>query len=416
MKNNKVVDWLSNSFAPKVNKIIENPWVSAISSSFTSLLPFILAGSVVYCYNVFRSYIPTLPDLSRITNFSFQLLGMYLAFIIPYIFLGKKKMDSCKALAGLLGISTLIMGLNPTIADGVISMNYGNLGPGGSLYGMIIGLLVTCVYYNWMKLELFKDSDTIPDFVRVWINNLVPIFLTLLFTMIVVNVFGFDLPAFLLDMLRPLFSFAESYIGLVVICLFPVFIYSLGISPWIVSGIRNPILYAAMAVNMAAVAAGNEPTNIVTYETIFTLGIITLGGTGATLPLNILMLRAKSKKLKNIGKICVGPSIFNINEPLVYGTPITFNPYLMLPMWICPIAGATLVWVVMKAGLLNIPAAAINIAQMPAPFSSILLTNDLRAIIWWAVIFVIYIVIWYPGFKAYDNKCLEEEKIAHAEN
>ena len=41
-----------------------------------------------------------------------------------------------------------------------------------------------------------------------------------------------------------------------------------------------------------------------------------MGGLGGTLPLNFLMLfKCKSKKLKTMGKICIGPSIFNINDP-----------------------------------------------------------------------------------------------------
>ena len=27
-----------------------------------------------------------------------------------------------------------------------------------------------------------------------------------------------------------------------------------------------------------------------------------------------------------MGKICIGPSLFNINEPLMFGAPVVFNP------------------------------------------------------------------------------------------
>ncbi|MFR6093018.1 MAG: hypothetical protein ACLUIR_06765 [Faecalibacterium prausnitzii] len=49
------------------------------------------------------------------------------------------------------------------------------------------------------------------------------------------------------------------------------------------------------------------------------------------------------------------PAIFNINEPILFGTPIVFNPILMMPMWICTTVNATIVWIVMRTGLLAIP-------------------------------------------------------------
>ena len=91
-----------------------------------------------------------------------------------------------------------------------------------------------------------------------------------------------------------------------------------------------------------------------------------------------------------MGKICIGPSIFNINEPLVYGAPIVFNPLLMIPMWINSIIGPLIIWFVMKAGMLNIPAGVNNTSRIPAPICTWLTTDDFRAFIWFLVLFIIY--------------------------
>ena len=69
---NKIINWLENSFSPKMNKIASNAWVSAVSGAMMKILPFILVGSLIFFYNVFRSYIPALPDLSIILQFTFQ--------------------------------------------------------------------------------------------------------------------------------------------------------------------------------------------------------------------------------------------------------------------------------------------------------------------------------------------------------
>ena len=102
------------------------------------------------------------------------------------------------------------------------------------------------------------------------------------------------------------------------------------------------------------------------------------------------------------------PSIFNINEPIMFGS-VVFNPILMLPAWINAIVGPIYVWVLMSTGLLNIPSKMIFTGQIPAPFSSVLVTEDMRAILWWVVLLVIYFIIWYPFFKVYEKQKLEEE-------
>ena len=61
-----------------------------------------------------------------------------------------------------------------------------------------------------------------------------------------------------------------------------------------------------------------------------------------------------------IGRLGLIPAIFNINEPILFGTPIVFNPILMMPMWICTTVNATIVWIVMRTGLLAIPTIERN--------------------------------------------------------
>ena len=134
-----------------------------------------------------------------------------------------------------------------------------------------------------------------------------------------------------------------------------------------------------------------------------------MGGMGATLALNVMMCFSKSKQLKTLGRIFIGPSCFNINEPIMFGAPIVFNPLLMLPMWINAIVGPTIVYVVMKLGLLNIPATLNQVGQVPVPISTVMITQDMRGILWAVVLFIVYFAIWYPFFKVFEKEKLEEE-------
>lgn len=236
--------------------------------------------------------------------------------------------------------------------------------------------------------------------------------MTIIYLIFGVTVFtiGFDLVEFINLIFQPIVNLGQSLLGFVVICFLYVLLYSVGISAWSLNAIVKPILMAGIAANAEMALAGGSPIYIVTTETIFTTALIAMGGLGGTLPLNFLMLfKCKSKKLKTMGKICIGPSIFNINEPLVYGAPIVFNQLLMIPMWINSIIGPLIIWFVMKAGMLNIPAGVNNISRIPAPICTWLTTDDFRAFIWFLVLFIIYGLIWYPFLMRYDNQLVKEE-------
>lgn len=406
----KIMSWLGDSFAPKMDKVISNPWIASISDALMKALPFILVGSLGYFYNVFSSFIPGLPDIGNLINFSFGFLAIFVAFLVSYQIMEKKKYNKYQVPCGLLAIATYMMALHPVIDESyMMSINYSYFGPTGLLVAMIIGLYVGFVYNAWAKLNLFKDSTTIPDFIGDWINNMAPITITLVITMVLVYNFNVDIAAIITKLFSPIASFGQTYPGFVLCCFIPAFFYSLGISSWALGSITTPIYLAGIVGNIEAVANGLPATNITTSETVFTAALITLGGMGATLPLVVHMMRSKSKKLSLMGKICIGPSIFNINEPVIYGAPVVLNPLLMVPMWLNAIVGPTIVYFSMRSGLLNIPSKMINIGQIPAPFASVMITEDMRAVIFWVLLFAVYYMIWMPFFKTYEKTVLAEE-------
>ena len=78
----RFMDWLSNSFAPAMQAFLARPWIAAICGSMQKILPFVLAGSLIFFYGVVRSFFPVLPDLSRIADYTFGMLGLITAFMV----------------------------------------------------------------------------------------------------------------------------------------------------------------------------------------------------------------------------------------------------------------------------------------------------------------------------------------------
>lgn len=407
---NKFMTWLAQSFAPKCKKVFENPWIDAVASTMKKVLPFILTGSVISFYNVFRSYLAFLPNLSVIFNYTFGFLAIYITFLVTHEAMLKLKHEQYQVYASLTAVGLyFILCQSMTTEEGMFQVVGERIGASGIMMGLVTGLLTSVVFHFYAKLKVLSGNDSLPDFVIEWINNIIPIGLTLGVGMVLASNLQLDIYQYILAIFMPLQNIAQTLPGLILICLIQAMLYSMGISAWIFNAVTTPIFMMAISENITAVASGMAAMNITTSETVFTAALITMGGVGATLPLNVLMLRSKSSKMKTIGRICIAPSLFNINEPLMFGAPVVFNPLLMLPVWINNIVGPVVVWFSMRAGLLNIPSKMIQVGQIPAPFSSVMITEDLRAVIVYIVLFVLYLLVWYPFYKVYEKQCVTEE-------
>lgn len=406
----KFMAWLADSFAPKMNALCSRPWIAAVSSSMQKVIPFILTGSLIYFYNVFRSYIDFLPDLGPIADYSFGLISLILAFVVGQQCMEKLNKPFYTTNCGLVAIAVFLMFIMPTVDEaGNMVITGGRMGATGIAVGLFAGLFTSIIFNLYSKLHILENSTAIPDFVSGWINYILPTVLCLGISMILTMNLHVDIFEFVVWVFSPLASFGQTMPGFILLCFIPAVLYTMGISSWLFGAVSTPIFLAGIQANIDAVAAGGAATNIATSETVFTAALITMGGMGATLGLNVLMCGSKSTKLKTLGRIFIGPSIFNINEPVMFGAPIVFNPILMVPVWINSIVGSAFVYIIMRMGLLNIPATLNQVGQVPVPISTVMITQDMRGILWAIVLFVIYLFIWYPFFKVYERECLEEE-------
>lgn len=410
------MDWLTNKLAPATKKFFSRPYINAVASSMQKILPFILAASVIYVYNVFRAYIPVLPDLSKLIDYTYRFLGIIVAFMVASQIMEKLDLQKYVINAGLTAVLVFIVFMCPTYSEdgSQILFTFARFGPTGMFVSLAAGVVVGIIYHLFSKLHLLEQNDTLPDFIAEWINNIIPILMSVGLSIVLVFTLKMDIFNIVQSAFMPLQNFMQSLPGMITLSLVQVFFFSLGISPWVWGAIRNPVFAVALAANIAAAEAGQNPLYIVTYETMFAIALITMGGQGSPLPLNVMMLKSKSKRICTLGKVCIGPTIFNISEPIMYGAPVVFNPLLMLPMWINAIVGPVIVWCAMNFGLLNIPAISMNVGQIPAPISTIMVCQDWRGLLWYVVLFAVYFVVWYPFYKVWEAQEVanEQAKIA----
>ena len=410
----KLIKWLENSFQPKMNIVNTNVWILTLKDSMLQVLPFIFVGSIFCMGTVLESFV-TLPfSFWTPYGWTMGLVSLFVSFLIPFNFCEKKRLRKSRLIAGMTGISTFLISITPEVlAEGEAGFGSSALGAGGMFCAMITGIIVCIVFNLFGKFSFFKEDSVIPDFVRQWFDALLPIGITVFAFFLLVQVAGVDLYSIAVNIFMPLQGIANTWYGFTLIIFIYCFIYSMGISSWVLTPVAEPIKLATIAANLALIASGEATAaNQGIYtETLVYVTYMWWGGIGCTMPLVLeMMFMAKSQKLKALGRACIAPAIFNINEPVVFGT-IAWNPIMMLPMWIIGIVMPLLTWFGVKV----IQFAPFNIMQFelwycPYPIGTWISTGgSIAAIIFVIIEFLVAAAIYFPFMKAYDKQCCDEE-------
>ena len=212
----------------------------------------------------------------------------------------------------------------------------------------------------------------------------------------------------------PLQGMTDSIYGVIAYCLIATILWWFGVhGGTIVTGIMLPILLSNISTNQAIVDSGNALTiqngaHIVTDQ--FTSAYINLTGTGITLGLVIYMVFfAKCQQFKQMGKLALIPGIFNINEPVIFGTPIVMNPFLLAPFVLTPTVVGILMYLVVGSGLVPPFSGVVVPWTCPAIISGFLLGGWKMALSQ-AVILVISFCIYFPFVRKVDLINLDKEK------
>ncbi|GFH42299.1 permease IIC component [Lactococcus hodotermopsidis] len=128
------------------------------------------------------------------------------------------------------------------------------------------------------------------------------------------------------------------------------------------------------------------------------------GGVGGTITLLIVILAfSKREDYQVVAKLGIGPAIFNINEPVMFGLPIVLNPIFFIPFLLAPLAGVLIGYAATAAHLVDPVVSTVPWVVPPFLMSFLSTGGDWRAPIVTLVSFVAAIVIWAPFVLAANN-------------
>lgn len=315
-----------------------------------------------------------------------------------------------EAVAALAAENADLANYLATIPSGFV-LPMGNLGSAGMFIGILVAFFAVEVY-RFTQKSGFKISmpPQVPSSVARSFESLTPTAIVLIVVATITMFLGINVHAIVGNIVSPLIKATDTLPSVLVLIFLVTFFWSFGIhGVSIVGSLARPLWLVLLEENTTAFAAGTAVTNIAAEP--FYQWFIWIGGSGATLALALLFaFRSKSAYGKALGKTSLVPSIFNINEPMIFGAPIVLNPMLIIPFIIAPMVNGIIAYLLTSAGMVNAVVASAP-WTLPGPIGAFLACgNDVRAALLNVALIVLDIVIYYPFFRMYDNNLLADEQ------
>jgi cellobiose PTS system EIIC component len=200
--------------------------------------------------------------------------------------------------------------------------------------------------------------------------------------------------------MQPIAHLGDTYAALLVIVIIETVLWTAGVhGPAVLAGVVTPV-YLTMQMQNTHAFGAHAPLPYIVVVSLFLF--VFPGGAGATLPLAILLAISRVPRLRRIGRVTLLPALFNINEPLLFGAPVVFNPHLALPFVIAPIVLATVSYAAIAGGFVARAAFYVP-STVPTLISTYVATQDLRAIALALFNIALAAAIYYPFVRAYER-------------
>lgn len=257
-----------------------------------------------------------------------------------------------------------------------------------------------------------KLPKEVPAFVSKSFSSLIPQFILIVAFVLIRVLFSLTpygtIDAFIMGVIAaPLGKLATSVPGIVLLIVICNLTYWFGISPGTIGSMFEPFLLANTAANSLAFMETGKGVAIM--DSAFRDQITCIGGSGGTLGLVICMLLfAKSKQNKEVGKLSAIPAIFNVNEPIVFGAPIIFNLHLLVPFILSPVVSIVIAYACMYFGIVPIS----NGVQLPFTIPvglKAFFNYGWQGTVLQLLLVVVQVFVWLPFFKAYDSSLVKKE-------
>lgn len=409
----------NRTLVPIANKLGNQRHLAAIRDGMVVAIPLSILGGVCLIISTPPFKPETLPNWGFVSdmlngwynwaqankamlqlpyNMTMALMGLFIAFAIAYHLADEYEMP--KLNSAIVSTAVFLIVSAPTTS--AVASNLIVDGKSATDLLALAGNYIPTTYL---------DAKGIFTAISSSFDAILPLFICVIIfyglSLVVQNFSGQLLPSMIMTVLAPAISGLDSLVGICLITMIAQVFWFFGLhGASITQPIRLPFMQMYLIANLSAFSAGQPIVHYFTQP--FWSYVITLGGGGATMGLCILLLRSKSAELKTLGKLSIGPAIFNINEPIIFGLPMVLNPLMMIPFIFVPVINSIIAYGLMAfhivgKGIIETPWTT------PAPLGAALGCMDFKAAIMVIGLIILDMVLYYPFFKLLEKQKLEEE-------
>lgn len=407
MKNN-IKKILNNDFLIIIkNGFIGISGITIVSSFFTLIANFPVQEINDFCKLHFGSIWTVL--IPNIANSFYYFISLYIIISISYQ--SAKHFKIPKMVTALTTLMSYFIFLPLDNIDGSIYLNINSVNSNGIFLAIVLGIMIPFfLKYTYEKNFVIKISDNVPEDVINSFNSIFPtlIILVLCFILnVILMTLGINnLPKLIYKLIQiPILGLGNNIISIAVMNIGIAILWFFGFNgTYIFNTVMIPILSTLSLENLTAISKGHMPPNIITstFQSVYT----NFGGCGSTLALVIgIFLVSKSESLRKIAKLSLIPSIFNINETIVYGLPIIMNTTLFIPFIICPIINALIAYFSIFLGFVGY-TNGIQLPWTTPIFISGFLSTGGSGVVLQFVLIIIDILIYVPFIIKLDKKMI----------
>lgn len=401
--------------------IQQNQYLLAVSTGLMALIPIMLVGAIFTLLDSIQiaPYQNFLLEtgLKNLTSLPLEIttnmFSIYAVFAIAYKFSVDAKGDGFTA--GITALMSFLI-LTPlgTSETGGNALPFDWIGSSGLVVAMLTAIVVSKLYIVIIKKGWYiKMPKGVPPTIEKSFAGLTPGFIIVFIMLCIRGIFMLtpyeNIHYFIFSFIQtPLTSIGGSAPGFIFMVFLAHVFWFFGIHGMMIflAIMQVPLLPLDIE-NLRAFQAGAPLPNLLITPSLTVY--VTVGGSGTTIGLAIAMLRAKAKRYKTLGKLGIVPSIFGINEPIIFGMPLVLNTRFIIPFLATPTISIIVAYILTAIGILP-PLIGINV-PVGTPIGLIgFIVGGWRVALFQMVIVVFSYFMYLPSFKKADEEAYEVEK------
>lgn len=427
MKNffDKFSEVLERKLMPLADKVGKQRHLSAVKDGMLAYVPFTIIASIflIIAYVPIPAYQNLITNLLGVgspevwqgkllyvSNATMDVGGLYVLIAATYSLAKSYNINKLQSILTALGCFLIVTPYTATEAGNMLSIT--RVGAQAMFLALIVCIISVEIYRRVEEKGLtIKMPAAVPPAVAKPFESIIPALLSITVFFVLRLIFEITLHSDLFTVInliigKPLLLLGGTLPGMILSLLFEQLLWFFGLHGGsIVQGAMTPIWTVLEDANRLASVAGEVPPNIISLS--FRNSFASIGIVGAIIALVIV---AKSKQYKEIGKVAAVPYVFNIGEPTLFGIPLMLNPIYFVPLVITPSISAAISYAAFATKLVPLPTGLAQLPWTTPPIvSGYLVTGSIRGALLQVVLLVVVTLIWIPFIKMADRKICREE-------